>query len=133
VASLVTDHLSAEAAYWPLPYQALDGTSRYFLLALGATDDVEINASLESWDRNFFYNDGRFNVPFPGPTFNVDGKFSVGLGTKWAFHFNQFDHTFFALGARMHFYDNEERSFIEFHEYERRRPMSSMATPWSAT
>ncbi|MBI4860069.1 MAG: hypothetical protein HY815_07370, partial [Candidatus Riflebacteria bacterium] len=118
VVSAQTEHLQATDRYWSLPYKSVNGDSRYWTLNYGATHNIEVNADVEFWNKDFQYND-----PLNGtnPSFSLHDKFFFGFGSKWAFPLpgTTFERLWFAMGFRVQFFNNPDRNVTEFHEYER--------------
>lgn len=111
------EFFDAGPRFWPLPYQEISQSNDYFVLNYGVADTLEFHLSFENWDREFQYLDGFGGL---GPFFESTDKFKLGFGTKWGVPIPTVHETaWLAFGLRSQFYDNEERSFIEFHEYER--------------
>ena len=118
VASAQTEHVVGNSKYWPLPYRYVGESNRYFTLNYGATDNIEVNADVEMWNKDFQYNDF---INGTDPKFATHDQFFLGFGSKWAFPLQHpgLERIWFATGFRVQFYENDDRSVTDFHEYER--------------
>lgn len=127
VLSFTREGFDADSTWWTPTYRDVKGSTEIANVAYGIAKNVEVNASVEVWDRRLGYFDAVGGVD---PVFQVDGKVFGGFGAKWSLPEGEVFGKPFAVatGFRVQPRGSDDRDFTELHEHERLNHVYATAT-----